>query len=105
MPKLKLAQSACFCFGIMQVMIAHRILYNIFIFFAVALLVWPIYTALIIAGVFLFKNFFESIAWIVIIEILFAPVGIGLLGHWYALVFIALVLVAAYSKQVMRWYE
>lgn len=83
----------------------QRLLYNALLFLSIALFPWPMYTALIIAGVFLFRNFYEALAWLVIVEVLFAPSGVPLYQHWYLVSVGIILIISVYTKRVMRWYE
>ena len=82
-----------------------RLVYNIIVFISLVIMPWPVYTALLCAGVFLFKNFYESLLWLVVIELLFGPLGVGFFGHYYLLAMLVLLLVCAFVKKTMRYYE
>jgi len=74
-----------------------RVLYNLLIFISIFLFTW--------AGVFLFKNFYESILWVVVIEIILGPIGVSISGHYYLLSMIVCILIGVYIKKIMRYYE
>jgi len=82
-----------------------RILYNIIIFVSISLFTWPVYTSLLLAGIFFFRSFYESIIWLLVIEIVLGPIGVGISGHYYLLLVSGLLLCSAWIKKVMRYYE
>ncbi len=82
-----------------------RLIYNVLIFLSLTLVTWPVYTALLLAGVFIFSSFYEALLWLLIIEILFGPIGVGLFGHYYLLLVSGALLSAVLVKKTMRYYE
>jgi len=82
-----------------------RVIYNLIIFLAISLVTWPLYTALLIAGIFFFKKFYESVLWLVIIEIMVGPVDVGLWGHYYLIAVLIVLLAAGYGKKIIRYYD
>lgn len=82
-----------------------RVLYNILIFLSIALFAWPVYTSLMIAGVFLFRKFYESIVWLFVIEIFLGPTDVGLWDHKYMLIVGVVLVVSAWCKKLIRYYE
>ncbi len=82
-----------------------RLLYNTVLFISLVITPWPVYTGLLCAGIFLFRNFYEAILWLVVVEILFGPLGVGFLGHYYLLMMLVVLFVLAFVKKTMRYYE
>ena len=66
---------------------------------------WYIYASLIIAGIFLFKNFYEGIVWVVVVEILYGPASNVILDHSFLVLMLALGVLALLVKQSVRFYD
>ena len=88
-----------------SLLVMKRLLYSVLLFFSIMVLPWYVYASLIIAGMFLFNNFYEGIVWVIIIEILYGPPGIDIFQHTFMLWMVAATIVALVIKRSVRYYD
>lgn len=92
-------------FVIIASMLVKRIVFNLVIFLLIVLAPWPLYSAMIIAGVFLFNKFTEAFAWLVVLQLLYGSntlVGSEQYFFWYM---IGALLVSLVFKKMIRFYD
>jgi len=66
---------------------------------------WYIYAALIVAGIFLFDNFYESAPWIIIVEILYGLSSLNIFDHTFMIWMIAACVTSLIIKRSTRFYQ
>ncbi len=89
--------------GIMVLM--KRAVYGLLVFLSILYMPWIVTSGLILAGVFFFNKYLESIVWIIIIEVLYGPEGVSLIEHRYALGMFVVLAAAFTLKRFIRFYD
>ena len=82
-----------------------RIGYSLLIVISILTLPWYVYSALIIAGIFLFNTFYESLLWLVIIEILYGPPELAITAHTYFIAMATALVASIVIKRSIRYYD
>lgn len=86
-------------------MLVKRILFNLLIFILIVLAPWPIYSAVIIAGLFLFNRFGEAFAWVIVLQLLYGTNTLESSEFYYFVWMVVFLLVALGVKRIIRFYD
>ncbi|PIP86381.1 hypothetical protein COV42_02310 [Candidatus Campbellbacteria bacterium CG11_big_fil_rev_8_21_14_0_20_44_21] len=83
----------------------NRFFFNIILFFSIFLLNWWLFGILLLAGFFLFKNFYEGLVYAAFYDLIFTVNGLPFYGAYQAVIFSFILLVLSeYFKKYLKFY-
>lgn len=80
-----------------------RVGFNLFIFLSILFLPWQSYALFLLAGFFLYDNYYEGIAWGVFLDTVSG--GVGGMVYWYTVYVVLLYIAVWYLKPLIRFYD
>ena len=82
---------------------SYRIGYNLFLILSVLFLPWYVYVCFIVAGLYLFDNFFEALVFGVFIDVVFT--GPENMSYWFTTVSFMSFVFVQWSKTKISYYD